>query len=297
MRATCQLCKNNKELVRGHIAPRFVWRWLKDTSPGGIRTTEVPNRLAQDGPKMPLFCSDCECSISEWEREFCEGLFLAIHSPSRNHAPLSYGSYALKFAVSASWRTLMFIDSRGPSSLSREDQQLARQARETWRRFLLDDLDHPGDFEQHLLPAAVIQDPRLREISPNINRYLARAIDLDVVSSANIAYVFTKLGRVMIFGMIRNDRPRQWRGTRIHVRKGQFTSRIYKIQPRFLSYLSRKADKLAAVHAKLSPVQKKRISETIRRNAEDVAVSEAFEAMCHDVLLSGPDAFVPEEDA
>jgi hypothetical protein len=44
----CALCRQNKELQLSHIVPNFVGRCLKNTSPGSIRVTNEPNKVAQD---------------------------------------------------------------------------------------------------------------------------------------------------------------------------------------------------------------------------------------------------------
>lgn len=44
----CALCGEDKELQLSHIIPKFIGKYLKNTSIGNIRSHENPNRIAQD---------------------------------------------------------------------------------------------------------------------------------------------------------------------------------------------------------------------------------------------------------
>jgi len=65
----CRLCGHQKELRNSHIVPALVYRYMK-------RRTNVPRfvvagltgklrpRPAQDGPRRPLLCLECEQRFS-----------------------------------------------------------------------------------------------------------------------------------------------------------------------------------------------------------------------------------------
>ena len=44
----CALCREKKELQLSHIIPKFVGRYLKQTSIGNIRSQENPDKPVQD---------------------------------------------------------------------------------------------------------------------------------------------------------------------------------------------------------------------------------------------------------
>ncbi len=106
MKGKCALCESERELQESHIIPRFVFKWFKETSPGAIRSTQTPNLRIQDGAKLELLCADCENLISGWERAFCETIFTPFHL--NQFKPVEYSVWALKFAVSVSWRVLQY---------------------------------------------------------------------------------------------------------------------------------------------------------------------------------------------
>src|SRR5687768_2312718 len=50
----CALCGFDRPLVDSHIVPKFVWRFMRQTSPGLIRMASAPNQRRQDGYTLPL---------------------------------------------------------------------------------------------------------------------------------------------------------------------------------------------------------------------------------------------------
>lgn len=60
MMGKCALCGEDKELQLSHIIPKFIGKYLKNTSIGNIRSHENPNRIAQDIEKHYMLCHDCE---------------------------------------------------------------------------------------------------------------------------------------------------------------------------------------------------------------------------------------------
>jgi hypothetical protein len=101
----CRLCHQSDSLQDSHIVPRFVSKWLLESSPTrGLRDLATPNRRRQDLPTLPFLCSKCEQLLSRWESEFAAKLFLPLH---RHEAtPFRYGPWGMKFAASVVWRVL-----------------------------------------------------------------------------------------------------------------------------------------------------------------------------------------------
>src|SRR5687768_888878 len=76
----CRLCGQERELVEGHFIPGFVYRWLKETSVGAIRSTEAPDRRVQDGPKRFFTCAECDGGVlSALEKHFKDLVFAPLH--------------------------------------------------------------------------------------------------------------------------------------------------------------------------------------------------------------------------
>lgn len=298
MNGKCALCNKNAELRSSHIIPKFVFSWFKESAPSAIRGIDEPNRRVQDGLRQYLLCSDCEGLFSVWEKSFCEHLFLPLHSNPTPTAPIRYGSYALKFAVSVSWRVLMYYHQTDDlHHLSKEQIETTQTALDVWREFLLGKLPNPGQFEQHLLPVDVIKNYSGPAVSPFLNRYLLRSVHMSVICSDTWTIVYTKMGHLILFGFIQEATYKRWKGTKLHINKGLIMPRGYRLPKYIAKYFNEQANEAAKALASVSSRQKKIIQESILENADELVTSELWRAIQYDALNSGKDAFkYPESD-
>jgi len=103
----CYLCNTNYCKQNSHIIPKFIYKWLKDTSATGyIRKGENVNIRVQDGLKIKLLCNECEKSFNKFETIFANKIFYPFHN-SKN-VKVNYKDWLFKFSVSVSWRVLVF---------------------------------------------------------------------------------------------------------------------------------------------------------------------------------------------
>lgn len=291
MQGKCYLCHKVTDLQKSHIIPRFVFRWLKETSPGFIRDSKNPNIRTQDGIKEYLLCEDCEQLFSSWEREFANNIYYPFHSNLGKHEYYDYGNWCLKFAVSVSWRVLTYGLQKGLSNLSGKQLQATNEAELVWRKFLLGKRKDPGRFCQHLLPLDIIKSLNLENPSPFLNRYVLRAIDMDIPSNNKLAFTYVKLGRLVLFGVFYDRYPDHWKGTKIHVRRGTIGRKRLFLPARIDEYLVYRANKAGSIMAKMSESQRIKVDEMIKANLDDIHKYEIYDAINQDVLLFGDDAF------
>jgi hypothetical protein len=295
--ARCALCARIASVVDSHIVPKFVFRYLRQTSPGLIRSSDSPNRRQQDGPVIPLLCSDCEELFSGWEAAFADKVFRPLHEKKFFGIPqFQYGPWALKFAVSLSWRVVQFMKARAgrghhSKHLTPGQGNTLAAAETTWAAFLRGEVANPGTFEQHIFPLDALMGSRSERLSPAINRYLLRAVDMDIVAAPDTAFVFTKMPGLMVIGFVVIPDRRHWVGGKLHVSKGVIGTRTYKLPGAMLGYVSRRADATAAAVRSLSPRQLARSQQVIDQNLDNLAGSEPFRAMAADVAIFGDDAF------
>jgi len=288
----CALCTKDTDLKLGHIIPKFVFNWFKESTPSPMRSTRVPDKRIQDGEKQHLLCSDCEELFSGWEKSFSEKLFLPLHNNPSLTTPIRYGSWALKFATSVSWRVLMYYHKlHDLAHFSKKQRETAQIALSVWQRFLLGELPHPGQFEQHLLPVDVVKSYSGTTISPFLNRYLLRSVHMDVICSKTSAIVYTKMGHLILFGFIQEDNFKRWKGTKLHINKGFIMQRNYSLPQNIADYWNEKANEGTKALASVSPRQKQKIQESIQENIDELANSELFRAIQYDVQHSGKKAF------
>jgi hypothetical protein len=292
----CRLRGVESTLQLSHILPAFVIRWLRESSgTGKIRVGTSPNRRVQDGPKRHWLCTSCESRLSRSETLFAEKLFYPYVNGETSQ--FVYGEWLLHFCVSISWRVLQHYKDESVLNTYEPDAiACIAEAERTWKAFLLDQLPHPGRFPQHLFPSGGIEviPSQSGSLSPNINRYLMRTIDTDIVRSKTANFVYAKLGRFIILGFIREDSPSRWQGAKVHVKTGRIEPRRYTMPKAFFDYINSKARMEAELISSVSPRQADRIDQAYRENINTFIASDAFIAMDNDIRMFGSAAFIPK---
>lgn len=293
---SCKLCGQERELQLSHILPAFVFRWLRSSSGNGhIRLGMEPNKRVQDGLKKHWLCVECEGRLNKSETAFANAMFHPYTSNAATRIP--YGHWLIEFAVSLSWRVLRFyrdedgLEDWAPEALARLDA-----AELVWRELLMGQRPHPGAYEQHVLPLDQIESAS-GELAPNLNRYVMRAVDMDLVRGGSCVYTYAKLGRFIFLGFIHEPNPRHWRGTKIAANEGVIGPRDYVLPRPFGEYLNGQARRMAKLLASVSPAQKTKINEAFRQNVDRYMASDAYRAMLADFSMFGDDAFSKPDPA
>ena len=101
----CRLCGKKTKLEQSHIIPKFIYRYIKQTSlTGGIRSGETPNMRQEDGLIIPFLCNSCEDLFCKYETYFSSKIFF----PMLNNkiTEVSVCEDLVGFAVSLLWRCL-----------------------------------------------------------------------------------------------------------------------------------------------------------------------------------------------
>ena len=293
MRKTCSLCLQERHLRNSHILPKFVVSWLKDNVPGAIRKSDKPNRRIQDSDKFHLLCNDCEEVLSKWETDFAEKLFLPVHLERLANGPLSYGPWALKCLVSISWRVLLF------HSLTQDLKNLhaehvikeSEHALEQWRLFINNEVTSPGPYVHHLLPMEIIRDHNLPGLSPFMNRYIVSTLDHDVIGSNSSAYVYSKLGTLLLFGTILEPGAHEWDGTQVAIDDGDIRTKKYCIPARIWGFINDRSNVVAQLLTQTSLRQQKKIESSMLKDINELASSKLGKTIGADVRFGGKKAF------
>ena len=166
------------------------------------------------------------------------------------------------------------------------------KALDVWADFMFDRRPHTGKNELHILPLGVLKSAYFPELPTNINRYLARAIDMDVVCSNQIAFVYVKMCQLIVVGFIENPYPREWQGTRVAIKQGTFGHQKHYVVPqKFGVYLTNRARRMARLYSGISPKQLAKIEEAFRLNAERASKSEGTRALEADIRMFGQAVF------
>lgn len=113
--------------MESHGIPKFVYQWIKETSPTPyLRSSDNVNKREQDGPKEYLLCEKCEGNLSLMETEFAEKAFKKIAN-YRSQAPEILVTESMRVCVlSIFWRTLLMSLSRD-NNRTDEDKKVMHQ--------------------------------------------------------------------------------------------------------------------------------------------------------------------------
>ena len=291
----CALCNSNRPLRESHIIPRFVFDWLVESSgTGHMRFGPAMNLRVQDGVKQHLLCDECEVRLSVWENETARSLFKPYHRDTSTE--ITYGPWLAKFCASVCWRVLLIFRGLGIKNFSDTQLLLADEALCSWSNLMFERASHPGKFELHLLPVDLIVEAQGSELPPNMNRYLARAVEIDVVSNNTAAFVYAKMCKIILVGFVQMPNSREWEGTLVEMEQGTIKPGSRAAPGAFGNYLADRARNMAALQAKISTRQKEKIERTMRANVDRVANSESFAAISQDVMIFGDSAFDEPED-
>ncbi len=287
----CALCQSKAPLRESHIIPSFVFEWFKETSGTGfMRSNDVPNLRVQDGFKVHLLCEACEQRFQKCETQFSEEVFKPLHENRANS--FSYDSWLLKFAVSVSWRALVYLRLKGlDSKLPPTLLPAVQSALDTWKEFLLDRRPNPDRFEQHMLLLKPIVNPFDRSAPSNTHRYILRSIELDAPHAQSLLYVYVKMCRVFLLGFIEMPGAKKWKGTKLHVKQGTLGGERCVVSSGFLEFVKARAQNMVRLEQALSPRQRQRIADTYQRNLERAFRSETMRALDLDALYFGDEAF------
>jgi hypothetical protein len=268
----CKLCLQSKPLADSHIIPKFVGKWLKESSATGyLRAAENPNVRKQDLPTEKLLCYDCETLLSRWENTFAKEIFLPFRE--ENKTKFNYDEWFMKFAVSLAWRTAITeIDdfrNENPYLGSKVDDAL-----EVWRDFLLNGSILKG-YEQHVFFLDTVINTR-GELPSGFHWYTLRGTDATIVSSDKQVFLYIKLPAMVFWFGVYPSRMQGWKKTKIHHR-GHISAGKQKIRDDvFGSFLLDRAKTVMAIGGGISSRQEQKIVDTMLKDPERAASSETM---------------------
>ncbi len=285
--AKCALCDASAALQDSHLIPGFVARWIKDTSATGfLRGFETPNRRAQDFPTRRLLCQDCEGRFSKAENLFSQRIFKPFHEQGRSS--FEYEGWFLYFAVSLAWRCLVTAD---PGNLAQYPQhaEAVAKAEATMKDYLLERSDRikPYRFNLFFTPSGVTSTGPLPE---GLSWYSARGADMTPVYSRSKFAIYVKLPGMFFWTSIAPPDPGGWQRTKVG-RHGTFRSanQVLSEQGVFDFMIDRVETVFARIN-NVSPAQKGKIDEAIRKAPERVAQSRSLDAWLDDERIRAENA-------
>ena len=289
-RQKCLLCQNEAELQLSHILPAFVFRWLRESSGGGhLRLGMEPNKRVQDGLKRYWLCESCEGKLNLSEMVFATKLFYPYLKASGEQ--YRYSHWLMHFCTSLSWRVLKFyLEEAHLNDWSTEALGYIEKAEKIWRELLLGERPHPEAFQQHLLPLDQLKSAS-GKLAPSINRYLMRAVDMDLCRGEQIIFTYAKLGRFVVLGFVHEPNPKRWGGTKVNANQGIIHPQKFILPRPFWEYVNQKAKRMAELLNGVSDKQAGKIEGAFKKNIDRYIGSDEFRAMSADISMFGDSAF------
>ena len=282
--------------MRSHIIPKFIGRWMKETSiTPYLRFGGNVDERQQDLFATELLCNDCENRFSSWETKFAAEIF---HPAAGGETVFRYGPWFVKYAASLAWRAIQFRNFHGvdepPAMNSIVDKMELHLS-----RFLLGQEKHVGSYTQHVYPVGELAAPVLPG-SMMLNRYLARTVEIDFLRNDDLSemMVYVKLPMFMFFS-IGESKYRKWLETSRIKKSSVLQPKNHDLPESMLGYFLGQADKTAELLDSMSPKSKaaadRAVQKAIEENPERVANSRLMRAMRADYEIYGEEAVVYQD--
>jgi hypothetical protein len=199
------------------VLPRFLGKYLKDTSATGFLTAVDENgspSRSQDLYKRRLLCGQCESILNEAETFFADKVFYPFKKDELKNIPVD--DRLGRFAVSVSLRALWIMQLVKHPLVENWKDQLNGLETE-WRNYLLKKADFiKGNHSHHiLLCSEAILAVGLKN-SPNLIHSVLRTSAYYIFEKFEKAYVFSNLAGVQIISMIHPPELPVSRGTEVY---------------------------------------------------------------------------------
>ena len=289
----CKLCGSNSPLKQSHIIPKFVGRWMKATSFAPyLRTSNDIEQRVQDVWKMELMCDKCENLFSTWETKFANEIF---HPGAAGETTFRYSEWFVKFAASLAWRALQFRQHLGIEPEPGVNPILVGMETHL-ANFLLGSAKHVDRYTQHVYPVSELAAP-MEPSSPMINRYFARAVDIDYVHTDDLSevLVYIKLPMFMFFSVGKSNQ-RNWLETSRIKKSGLLRPKDHILDEGIMHYLLGRSDHIWGLFDSMSPKSKaiaaKALSKAIEEDPQKVLNSRQMRAARTDYEFYGEDAVI-----
>lgn len=271
---TCALCRQQKDLRKSHIIPKFVGKWMKSTSATGfLRTAVKPEKRRQDLPTSPLLCGECEQVFSKLESYFAREIFYPFMDEGKRN--IAYDDTLVRFIISLSWRTLKtgYEDQISHKPWTKEHID---KAEEIWRKFLLNESSEAGPYEHHLFFLDYVE--KGLGLPRNFQWYTLRSTDSTLASNkGDIIFAYTHFPWVFFVSTIFPLQLPGWMGTKVD--SNGKTALTFKIEDGgFGDFLISRA-KIVSKSQKNDRKKDDEIRKTITKNPARFLNSESFKLM------------------
>lgn len=277
MTGQCKLCDEEKQLCESHIVPKFIYRWVKSTSPTSfMRKLSNPNIRIQDGHKYHLLCKDCEDKFSKYEKIFAENHFHPSINEVRTN--IDYKEEIFYFVCSILWRFIIVnIDRYKDSPYLENLNSCQSQLKEFLTTF-----KYPYDFDRfYAMFIGYVYDAP--EHLKGINQFATRTIDCQIIYDEECCFFYLHFPYFIFIGDIYGLKESDFDNSKIHPSGGNFNTYLMKsLSQPVGSFIENRIIKIDAME--LSEKQRNIVEADFIKNIDKINEKKGFEPLIMDHL-------------
>ena len=289
VRGECALCREKKELQLSHIIPKFVGRYLKQTSIGNIRSQENPDKPVQDIEKHYLLCHDCEERFSAAERYFANTVFYPYHKD--NQEKIDYNEQLYYFITSLSWRSLYLdiVNFVKDGDVRIDVLEKMIESEKIMREFLLKRRSDIGNIENHIFFFERIQEVNAPADSiyhtgkPHVTIHRSLASYSGYYD--NTIYTISNLMGIIIVTLYEKDADEEWNGTEIFNKDSSVVAKNQVMKSRVCAEIEFWMKQSQESYEKMSESNKQKIADKMKKLGEDIKKYDIFQDFMDDYDL------------
>jgi hypothetical protein len=266
----CFLCEREALLMDSHIIPKFVFKWLKETGSGYLRSGGNFNIRVQDGPTHRMLCSKCEQIFGDDEKIFATTVFYPIVNNDAN--VFSYTESLNRFVISVIWRLLKhyFI----PSEKDPAYKKLLIELEDDYHEYLIKKTTIPKFDRIHLLCGVDVraQDEAAEiELPKRFIHYFARQVDAGVTGNNEHKFIYLKLPRLLFIIPIQGLGEQCFLNTRIKFPDSDYLLNEASIlEPLIGNYFYQRVNQLDMELSNISSTQKNKLAKVTEEKWDEV---------------------------
>lgn len=280
----CALCRETRELEKSHIIPKFVFRHLRKTAHGAIRSTENPNMVIQDSEKYFLLCGECEDLFSSKETKFANKMFYPYQK--NNAKKFEYDEDLYYFIISVSWRSLYldiidFVENSDEIGINSDTLNCFIEKEKAMRMYLLGDIETVEGVENHIFFFDDIKE---------FNNRPENAKPHSTFQRGEISYTFfsetegtlatlTNMMGIVLFTLYKKGSSEIWVNTEIINGNGEIVAEKQGVQSVCSNEL---IDIMSRAKSSLNQKQSAKVIRKITDDLEGFIKSESFKAIQKD---------------
>lgn len=257
----CKLCGASQQ-VKSHILPKFIFKWLKNSGTGRLRSVENVNHPKEDAIVKKFLCQDCEEKFNRAETKFANNAFYPV--VDKKATEFVYDNWFKYFIISIFWRTLK--DSLYEHVENTKWYNILLQIEKVWSDYLNNDIPMPDLDEIHCIAGVdLIQDKRQR----NFVMYMSRGTDAAIPNNADICFFYVKIPRFIFIMPIYGVNLELFENSKIEDSGTFILNNVVIKEPDIANFIFERANEFEKLKRSMSDKQKQAMRDLTIKQEEN----------------------------